>query len=166
MLPVSLDCPFVIAPLVFSDVYLSWIPKGQSQMDNPEKLATYGTQDTGQINVREYQRGNHKWTIQRNWQNRVHMTSGLCIFDCPFGTHWRLFVLCLVCPMLPVSLDGIFVISPLVFSHVYFSCVMCTLFCQFLWIVHLWLPLWYSLNKRQRIPKGQSKLDNPEKLAT
>ena len=27
---------------------------------NPEKLATYGTHDTGQINVREYQRGNEK----------------------------------------------------------------------------------------------------------
>ena len=24
----------------------------------------------------------------------------------------------------------------------------------------------YALNKRQRIPKGQSKMDNPEKLAT
>ena len=23
---------------------------------------------TGQINVREYRRGNQKWTIQRNWQ--------------------------------------------------------------------------------------------------
>ena len=28
--------------------------------DNPEKLATPGTQDTGQINVREYRRGNEK----------------------------------------------------------------------------------------------------------
>ena len=26
--------------------------------DNPEKLATLGTQDTGQKNVREYRRGN------------------------------------------------------------------------------------------------------------
>ena len=24
------------------------------------------------INVREYRRGNEKWTIQRNWQHRVH----------------------------------------------------------------------------------------------
>jgi hypothetical protein len=31
--------------------------------NNPEKLATEGTQDTGQINVREYRRGNQKWTI-------------------------------------------------------------------------------------------------------
>ena len=27
-------------------------------MKNPEKLATYRTQDTGQINVREHRRGN------------------------------------------------------------------------------------------------------------
>jgi hypothetical protein len=25
------------------------------------------------------------------------------------------------------------------------SCVLCTLCCQFLWIVYIWLPLWYSL---------------------
>jgi len=28
-----------------------------------------------QINVREYRRGNQKWTIQGNWQNRVHKTN-------------------------------------------------------------------------------------------
>jgi len=27
-----------------------------------------------QISVREYRRGNQKWTIQRNWQHRVHKT--------------------------------------------------------------------------------------------
>jgi len=26
------------------------------------------------INLREYWRGNQKWTIQRNWQHRVHKT--------------------------------------------------------------------------------------------
>ena len=26
------------------------------------------------INVREYRRGNQKWTIQRNWQHRAHKT--------------------------------------------------------------------------------------------
>jgi len=25
-----------------------------------------------QINVRKYRRKNQKWTIQRNWQHRVH----------------------------------------------------------------------------------------------
>jgi len=34
--------------------------EGAMRNDNPEKLATYGTQDTGQINVREYRRGNEK----------------------------------------------------------------------------------------------------------
>jgi len=29
---------------------------------------------TQQINVREYRRGNQKWTIQRNWQHRAHKT--------------------------------------------------------------------------------------------
>jgi hypothetical protein len=86
--------------------------------------------------------------------------------------------------MLPVSLDCIFVNAPLVFSNVYLSCVLCTLCCQFLWIVYFWMPLWYAIkniqsretgnmaytrhrtNKRQRVPKGQSKIHNPEKLAT
>ena len=48
--------------------------EGAIQKDNPEKLATYGTQDTGQINVSEYRRDKQKWKIQRNWQNRVHKT--------------------------------------------------------------------------------------------
>ena len=47
-------------------------PKGKSEMDNLEKLATLGTQDTGQINVRENRRGNQKWTIQRHWQHWAH----------------------------------------------------------------------------------------------
>jgi hypothetical protein len=39
-------------------------------MDNPETLATLGTQDIGQINVRENRRGNQEWTIQRHWQTK------------------------------------------------------------------------------------------------
>ena len=40
-------------------------------MDNSEKLATLGTQDTGRRqtkhrNVRENRRSNQEWTIQRN----------------------------------------------------------------------------------------------------
>jgi hypothetical protein len=34
--------------------------EGVMKRDNPEKLATLGTKDTGQINVREYRRGNEK----------------------------------------------------------------------------------------------------------
>jgi 3-phenylpropionate/cinnamic acid dioxygenase small subunit len=69
-------------------------------MDNPKKLATVGTQDTGQrlektemaikngqsketgnigytrhmTKVRENRRGNQEFTIQRNWQHWVHKT--------------------------------------------------------------------------------------------
>jgi hypothetical protein len=32
--------------------------EGAIKMNKPEKLATYDTQETGQINLREYQRGN------------------------------------------------------------------------------------------------------------
>jgi len=28
-----------------------------------------------EINDREYRSGNHKWTIQRNWQHRVYKTT-------------------------------------------------------------------------------------------
>ena len=43
-------------------------------MNNLEKLATLGTQDTGrrqtkQIKVRENRRSNQEWTTQRNWQH-------------------------------------------------------------------------------------------------
>ena len=34
--------------------------EGEMKKDNQEKLATLGTQDKGQINVREYRRGNEK----------------------------------------------------------------------------------------------------------
>ena len=46
-----------------------------------------------------------------------------------------LIALRLVYPMLPVSLDYLFLIAPSVFSNVYLSCVLCTLCCQFLWII-------------------------------
>jgi hypothetical protein len=47
---------------------------GQSRMDNPDILATLGTQYTGQINVREKRWDNQEWTIQRYWQRWAHNT--------------------------------------------------------------------------------------------
>ena len=41
-------------------------------MDITEKLATYSTQEKDKHNVREYRKGNQMWTLQRNWQHRVH----------------------------------------------------------------------------------------------
>ena len=68
-------------------------------------------------------------------------------FVCASGVQHILccVVLRLVYPMLAVSLDCPFLIAPLVFSNVYLSCVLCILCWQFLWIVHFWLLLWYSL---------------------
>jgi hypothetical protein len=37
-----------------------------TRMGNLETLATPGTQNTGQIKVRENQRGNQEWTMQRH----------------------------------------------------------------------------------------------------
>ena len=51
---------------------------------------------------------------------------------------------------MPASLDCLFLIAPSVFSNVYLVefvfvfRVMCC-WCLYLWIVHFWLPLWYSL---------------------
>ena len=159
MLPVSLDCPFLlslgysltciclvscvtyvasfsglpffIAPSVFSSIYLSCV------------LCTLCCQ--------------FLWIVP---------------FYCPFGILKHLFVLCLVYPIWPVSLDcpfslphrysltficpvpcvpyvasfsGLsFFIAPSVFSNIYLSCVLCTLYSQFLWIVLVFAPSVFS----------------------
>jgi hypothetical protein len=64
-------------------------------MDNPEKLPTLGTQDTGQRLEKI------KGAI-KNGQSRETANIG--------------YTLCLVYPMLAVSLDCPFLIAPLVFS--------------------------------------------------
>ena len=46
--------------------------EGQPRMDNPEKLTTFGTQDTGRRQTKL--RGNEEWAIQRNWQHWVNKT--------------------------------------------------------------------------------------------
>jgi hypothetical protein len=94
--------------------------------------------------------------------------SRLAFFSLPLRYSLTFIVLCLVYPMLPVSLDcrfllplrysltcicpvscvlyvasfsGLsFFITPSVFSNMYLSCVLCTLCCQFLWIVLFYYP--------------------------
>ena len=73
----------------------------------------------------------------------------LCLFahiDVKYILSWFCFAcLCLVYPVLPVSLECPFVIAHSVFSNVYLSCVLCTLCFQFLWVVHFWIPIRYFL---------------------
>jgi hypothetical protein len=151
MLPVSLDCPFSLllrysltficpvscVPYVasFSGLSFFLLPKTQDKYmlentegvikkDNQEKLVTLGTQDTGQINVREYRRGNKKG------QSRETGNIG-------YTRHRTYYV---------ASFSGLSIfITSSVFSNIYLSCVLCTLCCQFLWIVLFLLPLRYSL---------------------
>jgi hypothetical protein len=87
MLFVSLYYPFLIAPSVFSNFYLSSV-----------LWSMHWSQDTGQINVRENRRGNQEWIIH-----------------CPFCFLWW---------MLFVSLYYPFLIAPSVFSNVYLSSVL------------------------------------------
>jgi hypothetical protein len=133
MLPVSLDCIFLIATLVFSNVYLSCV------------LCTLCCQFLWIVYFWLPLWYSLTFICLVSCVPYVVRFSGLHIFYCPFGILWRLFVLCLVYPMLSDSLDCLFVITPLVFSDVYLSCVLCTLCCQILWIVYFSLPLWYSL---------------------
>ena len=47
----------------------------ENRRDNQElTIETLATLDTGQINVREKRRGNQECTIQRHWQHCAHKT--------------------------------------------------------------------------------------------
>ena len=48
-----------------------WLPIPEGDVLRFDKLDFLGTVNFKQISVREYRRGNQKWTIQRNWQHRV-----------------------------------------------------------------------------------------------
>jgi hypothetical protein len=106
MLPVSLDCPFLIARSVFSNVccprLVSCVPYVASfsglsisdTLENTERAIRNGqSRETANIgytghksrtsNIREYRTSNQKWTIQKNWQHRVHRTPLFSIVCCP-----------------------------------------------------------------------------------
>jgi hypothetical protein len=132
MLPVSLDCPFLL-PLRYSLTFIC--PMSCVSYVNREKLATLGTQDTGQINVREYRRGNEKGQSREtgNIGYTRHRTNkcGLFFFISP--SYSLTFICPVSCVPYVASFSGLsFCITPSVFSKMYLSCVLCTQCCQFL----------------------------------
>jgi hypothetical protein len=100
MLTVPLDCPFLIAHSVFSNIYLSCV------------LCTQCWQYLWIIHFSSPPRFSLTSTWPVSCVLNVDSASGLSILDCPFGFLERLFVLCLAYSMLPVSLD-----CPLLIAH-------------------------------------------------
>ena len=155
MLPVSLDCPFFLH-LRYSLTFICPVP-----------CVSYAASFSGLFIF-----------IAPSVFSNIYLSCVLCIlccqflwnvlFHCPFGILYHLFVLCLVYPMLPISLDcpcllplrysltfvcsvscvpyvGSFsrlplFIALLVFSNIYLFCVLCTLCCQFLSIALVYCP--------------------------
>jgi len=128
MLPVSLDCSFFIALSVFWNVHLSCV------------LSTLCCQFLWIANLLLPFLYSLTFICPVFCLPYVASFSGLFIFYCPFGILERSFVLCLVYPMLPVYLDCSCFIALSVVSNIHLSCVLSTLCCQFIWIVHVLLP--------------------------
>jgi len=111
MLPVSLYCPSLIVHSVFSSIYL---------------LQTVLCLVCSMLPVSLY--------------------CQFLIFDSVFSKVYLLqTVLCLVHPMFSVSLYWPFLIAPSVFSNLYLSCVLYVQCCQCLCLIHSWLSIRLSL---------------------
>jgi hypothetical protein len=85
--------------------------EGVMKKDNPEKMVNKGTQDTGQINVIEYRKGN-----------------GLSFFITPsvFSNIYLCCTLCTLCGQFLWIVPFFLLLS--VFSNICLSCILCTLF--------------------------------------
>jgi hypothetical protein len=150
MLTVPLDCPFLIAHSVFSNIYLScvlctqcwqylWIIHSWS----PPRFSLTSTWPVScVINVDTAYglsiRFSRTFICPVSCVLNVASVSALSILNCTLGFLYCLFVLCLVYSMLTVTLDCPFLIIHSVFSSVYLSSVLRTQCCQCLWIVHSW----------------------------
>ena len=49
--------------------------EGAIKSGHYRETATQGTQEKDKHNVGEYRKGKQRWTLQRNWQHRVHKTN-------------------------------------------------------------------------------------------
>jgi hypothetical protein len=158
MLLVSLDCLFLIAPCFVCLRPVSCVPnvasvsglsildcplfclssscvdedkqnKGQSSIDNPEKLATLGTQDTGRRQTKQgaiKNRQSRDTSNIRNTRHRTKTNKTRVSLDCLF-----LIAPCFVCPR-PVScvpnvasVSGLSILDCPLFC-LSSSCVLCT----------------------------------------
>jgi len=162
MLPVSPECPFCIAPSVFPNIYLSrvlcawcclclrivhsWLPLRFSLTFICLVCCTLCCQCLLTVHCWLPLRFSLTFICPVSCVPNVASVSGLFILDCPFSFPKHLCVLCLLCPMLPVSLDCPFFVAPSVFSNIYLSSVLCAQCCQCLRIVHSWFPLRFFSN--------------------
>jgi uncharacterized membrane protein len=83
---------------------------------------------------------------------------------------WLSSVSCVVCPMLPVSLDCLLLTVPSVCCVVPLLslssfCVLCSQCCLYLWIVYNWLSLLKAKEQHSK-QKRKSIINNPEIQAT
>jgi hypothetical protein len=80
----------------------------------------------------------------------VACISGLSFLDWSFSFHT---MFCLLCPVLPLSLDYHFLIGPSVFTQ---CSVCCAQYCLCLWIIISWLGLRFSHNVLFVVPSVAS----------
>jgi hypothetical protein len=76
----------------------------------------------------------------------VACVSWLSVIDWPFGYHT---MLCLFCPVLPVSLGYQLLIGPSVFTKCSVCCAQC---CLCLWVITSWFVLRFSHNVLSVLP--------------
>ena len=165
MLPVSLDCPFLITPSSCVPYVASF--SGLSVFDYPFVLCTLCYQFLWIVSFwLPLRLVDHMLPVSLDCQFCITPSScvpyfssfsGLSVLITPSSCCQFLWIVCfwlplrLVYPMLPESLDCQFLITPsscvpyvasfsglIVFDYPF---VLCTLCCQFLWIVRFWLPL-------------------------
>jgi hypothetical protein len=148
MLPVSLDCPFLIAPFVSSAqfclclwIFHSVLPllcvlpnvayvSGLSILDCP-LIKNGQSRDICNI-VHQTQKGQSKMDNPETQATLgTRHRRGNQEWTIQRHRHNKEWV-CVCCPMLPMSLDCPFLMAPFVSSA---QCCLC------LWIVHSWFPL-------------------------
>ena len=142
----SLDCPFLIAPSVFSNIYLQCLWIVHSRL--PLQLSL----------------------------TFIYSVSGLSILDCPFifsNVYLQCNQESIRDTVFTVSLDCPFLIAPSVISNVYLQCLWIVhswlplqfslTFIYNVWIVHSRLPLQLSLTFIYSV-SGLSILDCPFSL--